>query len=116
VVLSDIWPWAEDQQLYNALSADDMRQLTCVFEPGTFAIVCSPLSAVLDLALPILMECCPATMFVHVPSEYLTNAPAPRLAWLAHYDVELILNDVTGGTGRRCSWLCILHLATRRST
>ena len=109
VVLSDIWPWSSELQLYNALEIDDMRELTSVYTPGSFAFVTSPWYAFNDVALPVMMACQPAAVFAHVPPWYVTDAHDRRRAWLQGYDVHLKCIDVVGQLGRRCNWLCIFR-------
>ena len=107
VVLSDVWPWGPEVQLYNALDFAEMCQLTAGLEPGRFAFVTSPWYLMNDLALPVMMACQPAAVFAHVSWSYYTDAHDRRRAWLRNYDVHLICIDRPGNSGRRCCWLCI---------
>jgi hypothetical protein len=114
VVLSDIFPWSGELQLYNALEARDMRQLTAGLSPGTWAFVTSPWFKFNDLALPVMMEAGPAAVFAHVSHHYVFDSHERRKKWMEQYDVHVILIEMRGNVGRHCVWLCLFPKGTKQ--
>ena len=118
VTLSDVDPQANAHSCCgNALDLNYLRYLSsavagCVFDVA----VCSPLFALLDLAIPTIFSLVSAAAFIHVPGHYLSNMPPARRAWFErHSDLCCVLTSLpVGPMGRRCAWVCLFKSAGER--
>ena len=118
VTLSDIDPQAEAvHSCGNALDISYLRYLASTVAGHAFDVaVCSPLFALLDLAIPVLFELVDAAVFVHVPGHFLTNMPPARRAWFErHADSCCVFSNLPiGPMGRRCAWVCLFKSPATR--
>jgi site-specific DNA-cytosine methylase len=84
------------------------------------AIVTSPWFAMLDLALPLAVLTASKVVCAHVPGHYVTDATAPRRAWLAALKDQGRLHFIwglpKGEIGRRCMWLLVFATPELRDT
>ena len=82
------------------------------------AIVFSTWFKLLDLAVPLATLFAAEVVCAHVPGHYITDATAPRLAWLsalrAAGRLSVIMGLPRGALGRRCMWLCVFRSSEAR--
>jgi hypothetical protein len=117
VTLSDIDPQANAHSCGNALDLSYLRYLSSTVAGHAFDVaVCSPLFALLDLAIPTIFSLVSAAAFIHVPGHYLSNMPPARRAWFErHSDLCCVLTSLpVGPMGRRCAWVCLFKSAGER--
>ncbi len=107
VLQADIHPRSQDVFWANALRLDHLQGLALQLPPG-FVVMTSPWFVWNDVAIPLLLRCGAAAVFVHVSSTYITDATRPRARWLHAFGTRLhvVVTAERGDVGRNAVWLC----------
>jgi hypothetical protein len=119
VILSDADYSVGADHYGNALDPTFMNGLRAYYANRIDVIVTSPWFAMLDLALPTMINIATRAVFCHVPGHYLTNMPHGRRDWIRQLiregRVHALSNLPVGPYGRACVWLCIFKTRADKS-
>ena len=121
-VVSSDWQGANGASLHGNPLQSGMYRVLQQRYGSIDAIVFSAWTSVLDVAIPVAVHMAKAVVCTLVPSSYVTDAPAPRLAWLNKLHTAGRLALVVGtpqryeddARGTRCTWLCIFSTPHER--
>jgi hypothetical protein len=79
-------------------------------------VVTSPLFAIIDLALPALLDAARIGVCIHVPGHYVTDPPFYRSERFQRLCLEqrlmLLFTSAVGPTGRSCAWIVVVKEST----
>jgi hypothetical protein len=82
-------------------------------------IVTSPWFAVLDLALPLIVDAVKVVACVHVPGHYISSGLGPRYSYLRSLQragrLVVLFGVPRGPLGWRCAWLVVFRSAALRT-